>query len=160
MIAFKTYSQIPESQRPVGVPLDYPAIAVYITQDQISLYQIDHTVLSDEDYDTYVAERQPAYDSWLMPHTEVPKSVTNRQIREALVIMSYQLNNPSMHPEAIASFIKTMPSGVEKDIAWQNWEYSNEFLRSNPLISQMAPLLGLTQSHLDQLFISAGSRQV
>ncbi len=85
MVAFKTHSQIPEAQRPVGVPLDYPAIA---------------------------------------------------------------------------SFIKSMPSGVEKDIAWQNWEYSNEFLRSNPLISQMAPLLGLTQSHLDQLFILAGSRQV
>lgn len=160
MIAFKTFSQIPENQRPVGVPLDFPAIAIDISDEQQAMFSVDHQILSHEDYDLYVAERMASYNTWQATQVKAPVSVTNRQIREALVMMSYQLNNPAMHPESIANFIKNMPNGIEKDIAWQNWEYSNEFLRNNPLIQTMAPALGLTSTQLDQLFILAGSRQV
>jgi hypothetical protein len=90
----------------------------------------------------------------------VPVSVTNRQIREAMTIMSYQTGNPTLHPDNILLFLKALPASIERDITIQNWEYSNDFIRANPLINQMAPVLGLTSEDLDNLFILAATRGI
>ena len=90
----------------------------------------------------------------------VPLSVTNRQIREAMTIISYQTGNTALHPDNVLAFLKSMPASIERDIAIQNWEYSNEFIRSNPLITQMAPALGLNSAAIDNLFILAATRGV
>lgn len=77
--------------------------------------------------------------------------VTNQQLRSALVMMSIQLNKPSLHPEAIRVFIETL-SEPNRSLALQQWEYSNEMMRSNQLVNSMASALGLTSTDLDNLW--------
>jgi hypothetical protein len=82
------------------------------------------------------------------------QSVTNQQLRTALVLMSFQQNKPNLHPDAIKAFIETLPE-PNRSLAMQQWEYSNEMLRNNPLVNAMAPGLGLTQQDLDDVWIYA-----
>lgn len=88
---------------------------------------------------------------WTLP-PPVPQSVTTRQIRQALIQMSYLTGNQALHPKSITDFINSMPEGMQKDIAYENWEYSNEFFRNNPLLLSMAPALGLASEQIDDLF--------
>lgn len=83
--------------------------------------------------------------------SQVIPAVTNQQLRTALVLTSFQQNKPQLHPEAIKSFIETLPE-PNRSLALQQWEYSNEMLRNNPLVNSMANSLGLTQSDLDNLW--------
>lgn len=80
--------------------------------------------------------------------------VTNQQLRTALVLMSFQQNKPQIHPDAIKEFIETLPE-PNRSLAIQQWEYSNEMLRNNPLVNSMASGLGLTQQDLDNIWIYA-----
>lgn len=80
--------------------------------------------------------------------------VTNQQLRTALVLLSFQQNKPNLHPDAIKAFIETLPE-PNRSLAIQQWEYSNEMLRNNPLVNSMAPALGLTQADLDGVWIYA-----
>ncbi len=82
------------------------------------------------------------------------QSVTNQQLRTALVLLSFQQNKPNLHPDAIKAFIDTLPE-PNRSLAIQQWEYSNEMLRNNPLVNSMAPALGLTQQDLDDVWIYA-----
>lgn len=55
MIAFKAFQLCPVDQRPAGIPLAYPWIQEICTEEQASGYiRKGWTVLSDEDYQTYV----------------------------------------------------------------------------------------------------------
>lgn len=77
----------------------------------------------------------------------VPSSVTPRQMRVALVVSGISLES-----------IEAMINGLEeptKSITRITWEYSTAFERDNPILNAMAPLLGLDQSGVDQLFILA-----
>ncbi len=80
--------------------------------------------------------------------------VTNQQLRSALVMMSFQQNRPSIHPDSIRSFIDTLPE-PNKSMAIQSWEYSNEMQRSNPLVNAMSASLGLTSQDLDAMWAFA-----
>jgi hypothetical protein len=80
--------------------------------------------------------------------------VTNQQLRSALVMMSFQQNKPSIHPDAIRMFIDTLPE-PNKSMAIQSWEYSNEMQRSNPLVNGMSTGLGLTTQDLDAIWVFA-----
>jgi hypothetical protein len=81
-------------------------------------------------------------------------AVTNQQLRSALVMMSFQQNRPSIHPDAIRIFIDTLPE-PNKSMAIQSWEYSNEMQRSNPLVNGMSTALGLTSQDLDAIWAFA-----
>jgi hypothetical protein len=81
-------------------------------------------------------------------------TVTNQQLRTALVLMSFQQNKPQLHPEAIRLYIDTLPE-PNRSLALQQWEYSNEMLRNNPLVASMAAGLGLTSTDLDNLWLFA-----
>ncbi len=72
------------------------------------------------------------------------KSVTPRQMRLALIISGINLEN-------IESIINSLPE-PNKSIAKVTWEYSVEFQRSNPILNQMAPYLGLSSQQVDELF--------
>lgn len=82
-------------------------------------------------------------------YTQVPMSVTPRQIRTALVLSGISLSS-------IENIIQSLPS-PDKDIALIAWEYSVEFQRNNPLINQLAPLLGLSNKQIDDIFILAST---
>lgn len=80
------------------------------------------------------------------PITKV-MSVTPRQIRIALIQSGISLT-------AIESMIDSLPE-PQKSVAKITWEYSVEFQRNNSLLVQMAPLLGLTETDVDNLFALA-----
>jgi hypothetical protein len=88
----------------------------------------------------------------------VPVSVTNNQLRLAMIDFAYDRNMPQIHPNAIISILKSMPASKAVDSAIQSFEYSNEMIRENPLISQMLPALGLTSELADELFILAATK--
>ncbi|MEM4359956.1 MAG: hypothetical protein QXT45_05455 [Candidatus Bilamarchaeaceae archaeon] len=83
------------------------------------------------------------------PQTGVPRSVTARQFRSALVLRN-------IATEQIISVINLLPS-PQKELALIAWEYSNEFERDNPLLNQLAPLLNISQQELDEFFIFAST---
>lgn len=83
------------------------------------------------------------------PQNTVPLSVTPRQIRTALVLSGISLSS-------IEAIIDSLPS-PNKEIALIAWEYSVEFQRNNPLINQLAPLLGLSSEQIDDIFILAST---
>lgn len=80
--------------------------------------------------------------------------VTNQQLKSALVTLSFQQNKPNLHPDSIRAFIETLPE-PNRSLAIQQWEYSNEMIRDNPLVNSMAPMLGLSKADLDNVWIYA-----
>lgn len=77
---------------------------------------------------------------------QVPASVTMRQARLALLA--------SGKLAAVEATIAALPD-PPKAAALIEWNYSNEVLRHNGFVSQIAPLLGLSSEALDALFIEA-----
>lgn len=84
--------------------------------------------------------------------------VTNQQLRQAMIVKSFGENKPQLHPESIKNFILTLQEPT-KSIALNYWEYSNEMFRQNPILSQLAPMIGLTESDLDNLWTYAKTLQ-
>lgn len=76
----------------------------------------------------------------------VPRSVTMRQARLALL--------GAGKLAAVESAIAAL-SEPAKTAALIEWEYSNEVHRHNGFVSQLAPLLGMSEAELDALFIAA-----
>lgn len=76
----------------------------------------------------------------------IPQVVSMRQARIALL----RINKLS----SIASAISALPS-PQKQEAEITWEYSQEVQRNNGFVSQIAPLLGMSEQDLDNLFIEA-----
>lgn len=72
----------------------------------------------------------------------VPASVTPLQARKALRIAGLK--------PAVEQFISTLSDEERED-----WEYCIEVKRTDPTILKAATALGLTDEHLDQLFIGA-----
>lgn len=81
-----------------------------------------------------------------IPSTQVPKSVTMRQGRLAL------LNAGLL--QTVNSTIAAM-TGAAGDAARIEWEFSSEIQRDKELVLSLMPIIGLTESQMDQLFISA-----
>ena len=77
----------------------------------------------------------------------VPLSVTPRQMRTALVLSGISI-------DSINSVLDDLPE-PNRSIAKIAWEFSTAFERNFGLINSMAPLLGLTQEQIDNLFILA-----
>jgi hypothetical protein len=78
--------------------------------------------------------------------TGVPFSVTMRQARLALL--------GAGKLTAITAAMNALPEPT-KSAALITWEYSTEVQRHNGLVSQMAPLLGMTEAQIDALFVAA-----
>ena len=78
----------------------------------------------------------------------VPKQVTMRQARLAL-------HQAGLLP-TVESAIDTLPE-PPRTAARIEWDYSNSILRNNPFVSQLALMLGFTESQLDELFVLAST---
>lgn len=81
--------------------------------------------------------------------SNVPEFVTRRQMKLALVRSGVALEN-------IETLINSLPEPQKTEIKiW--WNDSQNFIRDNPVLNQMAPLLHLTPTQVDQLFIYAAT---
>lgn len=86
------------------------------------------------------------------PHdysTTVPYSVTMRQARLALLSLGV-LDN-------IDAAIASITDADARKAAQITWEFSSEVQRNNGLVTQLAPILGLTTEQIDNLFIAAAN---
>lgn len=90
-----------------------------------------------------LAEWQPG-----PPPVVVPASVTMRQARIAL----HRAGLLSQVEATIAALPE--PPRIEAEL---EWNFSNEVQRYNGFVAQIAPLLGLNEAAIDQLFITAAS---
>jgi hypothetical protein len=78
---------------------------------------------------------------------EPPKvAVTMRQARLALLGAGLL--------DDVSAAINALPS-PQKEAAQIEWEYSQEVQRHNGFVSQLAPILGLSEAQLDSLFATA-----
>lgn len=81
--------------------------------------------------------------------SNVPEFVTRRQMKLALVRSGIAL-------ETIEGFINQLPEPQKTETKiW--WNDSQNFIRDNAVLNQMAPLLHLTPTQVDQLFIYAAT---
>lgn len=101
--------------------------------------------------DADLAFMQSQYQEWqyrqvpdLPAVPVVPRSITMRQARRALHQQGL-LNS-------VNSAIDALPDPPKTD-AKIEWEYSNEVQRYNGFVSSLAPILGLTEQDIDDLFI-------
>jgi len=72
----------------------------------------------------------------------IPKSVTMRQARRAMIDAKIY--------DKVDAAIKEIGGKSLVD-----WEYSNSFERSNPMLSELGKSLGLTEKQIDALFVAA-----
>jgi hypothetical protein len=82
------------------------------------------------------------------PVVVVPQAVTMRQARLALLGAGLL--------SQVTTAIDALPEPA-KSAALIEWEYSNEVLRHNGFVSQLAVGLNLTEAQLDSLFITAAT---
>jgi hypothetical protein len=84
------------------------------------------------------------------PTPPAPKinSVTMRQARQALL----RAGKLTQVESAIAAM-----TGIAGDEARIEWEYSNEVLRTQPLVQNLAAGLGMTEQEMDNLFTLAST---
>jgi hypothetical protein len=86
------------------------------------------------------------------PVPVVPRSVTRRQARQALLLADLL----DEVPVAIAALDNGTPEGKQDmRMAQIEWEDSLEFERARPLVIEIAAAIGLDEAALDQLFITA-----
>jgi hypothetical protein len=93
-----------------------------------------------------IADRDPPPP--VAPSPEVPQSVTMRQARLALL--------GAGKLSAVDAAIASLPS-PQKEAAQIEWEFSSTVERNRPLVQTLGPALGLSESDLDQLFITAAT---
>ena len=79
--------------------------------------------------------------------SQVPFSVTRRQLKLQLTLSGFNLS-------LIDYVIGQLPE-PDRSFALIGWNDSTDFERDNPLIKQLAPQLGLSESQVDQIFINA-----
>ncbi len=77
----------------------------------------------------------------------VPRSVTRRQARQALLLAGL-LDN-------VQPAINAIPDPVQRGMAQIEWDDSQQFERERPLLITLATALGLGAEALDNLFIQA-----
>lgn len=85
-------------------------------------------------------------DPILQKITVVPAAVTMRQARLALM-------NAGLLSQINAA-IAALPS-PQKEAVEIEWEYSQEVQRRNGLVATLGPILGLSESAIDALFLQA-----
>lgn len=78
----------------------------------------------------------------------VPQIVTARQMKKALAITGKLA--------MIEAYINSMAE-PNKTLVGIEFRESNEFQRNNAILNQMAPLLGLNQEQVDELFVLAAT---
>lgn len=98
-----------------------------------------------------------------------PTSITPRQARIVLALQPSPETQPEdWDEEANGAWEPTFPHMLayvedaftqlpepDKTVASITWEYATEVLRTDPLVAQMAQVIGLTDEQVDQMFMEA-----
>lgn len=145
MKAFKTFSQCQESLRPHSqVPLDWPwQISECNEQNQADFESQGFTVLSDASFDSYLAQRQSAYDAWLVVYEDYLSTNAN--------YLTHTVAKTKLWADALMDKIKVMNIQNGGGVANGIWLHNR--LRSITVTVQqshvdsfapLAPLLGVT----------------
>lgn len=138
--AFKT--QIQNPNRPAGVRDNDQWLRFEIPDEAAETFTADgYIVLSDGDL-------QKHFDD--IAKIVVPTQITPRQARQALLLAGYTA-------EEVIAGIDSIPDPTVRGLARIEWEYSTAFIRTNPLVNNVAALLGWTQKQVDDLFILGAS---
>lgn len=87
-------------------------------------------------------------DPYVAPTAPIPQTLTMRQARLALL--------DAGKLSSVGATIDNLPS-PQKERAQIEWEFSNEVQRTNGVVSAIGPLIGLSETEIDALFI-AGSQ--
>lgn len=80
----------------------------------------------------------------------VPTEVTMRQARDVLIDMDLI--------DAVEAVIEAIEDPKAKRKARSAWDTSSTVQRGNGLLTQIAPILGLSDGELDDLFVEASKR--
>ena len=79
----------------------------------------------------------------------IPNNVRSRQLRLALIYSGFNLDN-------ITNAIDTLEEPT-RSIALTEWEYATSFDRDNSLLVSLGQMLGLNETDIDNLFITANT---
>ena len=90
-------------------------------------------------------ERQQAADA---ARKQVPASVTNFQARAVL-------KRQGLFDHADTLIRAGKDGSLDEQIAYQAWEFGNEFQRWSPTVARLAVVFGLSDEQVDDLFIEA-----
>jgi hypothetical protein len=104
----------------------------------------DHVPVSEGSVE--ITEQE--YLDWQAANPVVPKSVSMRQARLALLQSGLLAN--------VDAAINSL-SSPQKEYAQIEWEYSQEVQRDKELVALLAPALGLDDAELDALFVLAAT---
>jgi hypothetical protein len=101
-----------------------------------------------------IGEEYEILDNPDFPQVEVaeavPPIVTMAQARKALILGGVSI-------ASVDGVINNIADITQRELAFTDWQYSTTVLRASPLVLSLAPLLGLTEEEIDQLFILAAS---
>lgn len=85
MIAYKTFNQCPEGQRPSGIPLDYPWQEVICESEEQDDYEgLGYVVVAQSVFDAYKSGLTSAYNAWLATQAPTPQQVVEGIIQSAM----------------------------------------------------------------------------
>lgn len=95
-----------------------------------------------------------AFDTWTGTEWQpapagTPQTVTRRQALQALFLAGKL--------DLVAPAIEANFQSPQKELALIEWEESLDFFRNRPLVHAMGTLLNLTESEIDDLFITAST---
>jgi hypothetical protein len=110
-------------------------------------YQGPETILTAPvDFDPLKVDRYAVVDNQVIEYNPVPESITMRQARLQLLKVGLL--------DSVVTTIQNM-DGDEGRAAFIEWEYSNTVLRNGSLTNQLATLLNLDSTQVDQMFKDA-----
>lgn len=117
--------------------------------------------MSREEYEAHRARHEAAQMAWIAAHPPpappppVPAYVTNFQARAALLQVPAPEGSeaPTMFHH-IDGVLRARQHDPEFAIAWQAWEFANEFYRHSATVQGLAAMFGL-DAMLDDLFRAA-----
>jgi hypothetical protein len=145
-MATYNYSKTPVSIDRLRLEIKASAIAIY--PSAITYY--DGSL--DIDFaDALSGENVTVLDALVTAHTgaAIPPDVTPRQIRQALILSGVSMASITTALESL--------SEPTRSLALAEWEYSNMFDRTRPLVASVGQMLGWTSAQLDALWIYAGT---
>lgn len=90
-------------------------------------------------------EAQAALDA---ERARIPQVVTIAQARKALIMGGVSIAQ-------VDATINAIEDATERELAQTDWEYSATVRRDSPLVVTLGPLLDLSESQIDDLFVLA-----
>ncbi len=115
------------------------SVIEFATEIEAQDYKAVHNL--SEEIETF--EDVVVSDSVAMP------DISAKQLRQAIVLSG-------LTEAYVQGVLEALPEPT-RSLALIEWEYETKFSRNNPLLNDMAPMIGFTDQDLDNLWTLAGS---